>query len=289
MAKQVTIYLFDVDWSNKTQTLSDTLNEFGGISLDQRWRSEIRLDHIELSPADSTGKLPERYHLNFTKRRDIGPGKLGDAMPISSIQLEHDEDFGEETAALYVPSKKMLLVLHNQNGIGATRMMSYLNALDPGSSRYFDYIATVQLDATAAGKLNDMDQLKSIDVTVKVDALQTSGDNVSMSLSQATKEAGAQKISLRMQAKGTRKLPKFLDLKMASEFIKSLQQRSDDVSVLRVKGRESNNDDSSDQVIDLLKHKVKVSYRTTELEVVNHRYTEKSKRLLLDKALRQWI
>ena len=288
MAKQVTIYLFDVEWSSKTQPLSDTLKEFEGISLDQRWRSEIRLDHIELSTADAAGKLPDRYHLNFTKRRDIGPGKLGDAMPISSIQLEQDEDFGEETAALYVPSKKMLLVLHNQNGIGATRMMSYLNALDPGSSRHFDYVATVQLDATAAGKLHDMDQLKSVDVTVKVDALQASGDNVSMSLAQATKEAGAQKISLRMQAKGTRKDPKFLALKIANDFIKSMQQRSDDVSVLRVKGRESM-DESSDQVIDLLKHKVKLSYRTTELEVKNHRYTEKSKRQLLDKALRQWI
>lgn len=288
MAKQVTIYLFDVDWSSRAQLLSDTLKEFEGISLDQRWRNEIRLDHIELHPADATGKLPERYHLNFTKRRDIGPGKLGDAMPISSIQLEQDEDFGEETSALYVPSKKMLLVLHNQNGIGATRMMSYLNALDPGSTRHFDYVAAVRLDAAAAGKLHDIDQLKSVDVTVKVDALQTCGDNVSISLAQASKQAEAQKISLRMQAKGTRKLPKFLDLKMAYEFIKSMQQRSDDVSVLRVKGKESR-DDSSDQVIDLLKHKVKLSYRTTELEVKNHRYTEKSKMLLLDKALRQWI
>ncbi len=91
-----------------------------------------------------------------------------------------------------------------------------------------------------------------------------------------------------MQAKGTRKEPKFLTWKMANDFIKSMQQRSDDVSVLRVKGRESM-DESSDQVIDLLKHKVKLSYRTTELEIKNHRYTEKSKRQLLDKALRQWI
>lgn len=288
MSKQVTVYLFDIEWSQKTQPLSDTLDEFEGISLDQRWRSEIRLDHIHLRAADVTGKLPERYHLNFTKRRDIGPGKLGDAMQIRSIHLEKDEDFGDETAAIYVPSKKMLLVLHNQNGIGATRMMGYLNALDPGTSRYFDYSATVCLDATAAGKLNGMQQLKSVDVTVKVDALQASNDNVSMSLAQATKEAGAQKISLRIQAKGTSKLPQFLQWQKAIDFIKSMQQHSDEVSVLKVKGKESSAD-SSDQVIDLLKHKVKLSYKASELEVLHHRYTENSRWLLLDKALRQWI
>ncbi len=36
---------------------------------------------------------------------------------------------------------------------------------------------------------------------------------------------------------------------------------------LRIKGKESS-DDSSDQVIDLLKHKVKLSCRTTELAAV---------------------
>lgn len=289
MSKKVNINLFDVDWSNKTlQNLSDTLDEFAGLSMDMRWRDEVRLDHIKKEPADTVRKLPERYHLNFTKRRDIGPGKLGNSAPISSIQLQQGEDFGEETAAIYVPSKKMLLVLHNQSGVGPTRMMSYLNALDPGSSRYFDYAASPRLDASVASRLTDMRNLLSVNVTATVDALQASGDPLSMPLAQATKTATAKKISLRLSANGTRKKTNFLNPVETLQFIRSMISQNDDVSVLQVKGEDPSTG-ASDQVIDLLKHKVKQTFKASDLIVNHHRYTEESRLRLLDRALRNWI
>jgi len=43
MAKQVSVNIFDVEWDElgKTQKLSDTLDEFLVLPLDQRWREDM--------------------------------------------------------------------------------------------------------------------------------------------------------------------------------------------------------------------------------------------------------
>ncbi len=289
MSKKVTVNLFDITWhQTKCQRLSDTLDEFKRLPLDQRWRDDIRLDTITKVPADALRKLPERYHLNFTKRRDIGPGKLGTKAPISDIHLQKDEDFGEETAAIYVPSKKILLVLHNQNGIGPSRMMAYCNALDPGTNRYFDYVAGPRLESNIQTRLQGMRNFLSVEITTTVDALQASADGVAMTLAQASSAASAKKITVALSANETRKRTNFLSAAKAIQFVKSMSRQGDDVTLLKVKGEDPTTG-LKDQVIDLLKHKVKQSFSANELDVQNHRYTEKSRLWLLDRALRTWI
>ncbi|GAB3190041.1 DUF6731 family protein [Hydrogenophaga aquatica] len=289
MSKFVTVNLFDVEWTkNKCQKLSDTLDEFKSLPLDKRWRQDIRLDTIDKVPAEPLRSLPERYHLNFTKRRDIGPGKLGTTAPISDIHLQVGEDFGEETAAIYVPSKKILLVLHNQIGIGPSRMMAYLNALDPGTNRFFDYVAGPRLDNKVMTRLNSMRNILSVDIATTVDALQASADGVALPLAQASRVASAKKVTLRLSANVTRKKTNFLGVNTVVEFVKSMTKQGDDVSKLQIKGEDPTTG-VKDQMIDLLRHKVKQTYKASELVVHNHRYTEQSRLWLLDRALKLWI
>ena len=159
MSKQVTVNIFDIEWDEKrgTQKLSDTLDEFRELALDKRWRDDIRLEYIEVEEIEGA----RVYKLDFVKRREVGPGRLASGTPIKSIQMAGDEDFGEETAAYYVPKKKWLLVLNNPSGVGPSRMMAYCNALDPGAEdRHFDYAALPKLDTAVLKKLKGSDQIQ---------------------------------------------------------------------------------------------------------------------------------
>lgn len=289
MAKMVTINLFDIDWSPQTvQKLSDTLDEFALLTLDKRWRNDLRLEQVIRIQKNSVRRLPELYHLDFVKKREVGPGKLGNAAPVSGIQMRKDEDFGEETAAIYVPSKKWLLILNNQSGIGPSRMMEYFNAIDPGSNRHFAYSASARLDPTVLNRLGGMSNLTSVDITATVDALGATKDAVGLAVAHATQATQAKRISITLGANTGRKKLNFLNNKTIVNLVKNLFSQGDAVSVLKVKGEDPTTG-KKDQVINLIEHKIKQQYSVDELKVIDHRYTINSRWDLLEKALRGWI
>ena len=289
MVKMVTINLFDIDWTPQTaQKLSDTLDDFAQLSLDQRWRNDIRLEQVINVPKNSVRRLPEMYHLDFVKKREVGPGKLGNAAPVSGIQMQKDEDFGEETAAIYIPSKKWLLVLNNQAGIGPSRMAEYFNAVDPGGNRQFAYSASARLDPTVLTRLGGMSNLTSVDITATVDALGATNDAVGLAVAQATQSTQAKRVSITLGANTGRKKLNFLSNKPIINLVKKLFGQGDAVTVLKVKGEDPTTG-KKDQVINLLEHKIKQQYRVDELKVIDHRYTINSRWDLLEKALKGWI
>ncbi len=289
MTKMVTINLFDVSWTPQTlQKLSDTLDEFHLLKLDQRWRGDIRLEQIVKMPAGTYPKLPQLYHLDFVKKREVGPGKLGNAAPVSGIRMQKDEDFGEETAAIYVPSKKWLLILNNQAGIGPTRMAEYFNAVDPGSSRHFAYSVDPKLDPSVLTRLGGMKNLTSVEITATVDALDTSNSQIGTAVALATRPARAERVSISLGANAGRKKLNFLKSKPVKELVDTLLGKTSEVSVLRVTGEDPTTG-KKDQVINLLEHKIKRQYRADELKVVDHRYTIQSRWDMLDRALLGWI
>lgn len=289
MAKMVTINLFDVEWTPQTcQKLSDTMDEYMALPLGQRWRGDIRLDQIKKVPKNPLTGMPELYHLDFSKKRDVGPGKLGAAVAVSGIVMKVDEDFGEETAAIYVPSKKWLLILNNQAGIGPSRMTEYFNAVDPGTNRHFAYSASPRLDPAVLTRLGGMKNLTSLDITATVDALDATQDAVGLAVAQATRPLQAKRISITLGANSGRKKTNFLGINQVKSLVNKLRAQGDAVTVLKVKGEDPTTG-RKDQVIDLLEHKVKRQFRADELKVIDHRYTIQSRWELLDRSLRAWI
>lgn len=286
--KMVTINIFDVDQTPQTcQALGATIDEFNLQMLNRRWRGDIRLDKIQ--KVNAVGKLPVRYHLDFTKRRTVGPGKVDDQSAVSDIQLGVGEDFGEETAGVYVPSKKWLLILHNQAGIGPTRMMEYFNAVDPGNGqRHFAYLASPRLDPNIIARLGNMINLTSLDITAKVDALDGSHDQVGVALARATKPAKAETLHVTLKAERNRRVRRFLDSAVVRGLVDGLRANLNDVSVLKVKGEDPTTQ-RKDQVIDLIEHKLKRQYPVDRLQIQAHRYTLQSRWALLDEALLGWL
>nr|DAO89457.1 MAG TPA: hypothetical protein [Caudoviricetes sp.] len=287
MTKYVTVNLFDVQASPQTQPLGHTLDEFGALPLDGRWRGDIRLDHVERKPA--LDGLPSRVLLNFCKRRDVGPGKVGSKAAVQDIVLGQDEDFGEETAAVYVPRKKWLAVLNNRHGAGPSRMAEYFNALDPGNNgRFFDYQVLPKLESDALQRLQSMSGFRALEVTATVDALDASGSRMGRSLAAATRPAHVQTVSVSLRAKKAKGEGRGLVPDAIRRLAQGLLAQDDGVSRLQVKGSDDSAD-SKDQVIDLLHQKLKQRFRHDELVVHNRRFTLDSRWRLLERALKNWL
>ena len=289
MAKKVTVNLFDVSWTEKrTQRLSETLHEFSQLPLEDRWRGDIRLDRVDFVPAEEAFPL-ETFHLDFAKSRDIGPGKISPHAAISDVGLSREEFFGEETAALYIPKKKWLVVLHNQYGTGPSRIAEYLNALDPGSnSRRFDYELAPKIDARAIQRMNAMKRLSEVTVSANVGAFEDASDDLGESVKEAAQAARAMRLHLKLVANPAHKRGGFLNLPVVKTLIDSMLRQPEDVERLEVKGG-GGGADEKDQMINLLKHKIRKQFPDTQLTVSNHRYTFESKIQLLRSTGRAWI
>lgn len=200
--------------------------------------------------------------------------------------MTQDEAFGEETAALYVPAKKWLLILHNQTGVGPNRMMGYFNALDSGAREY-DYEANPKVDAAIMKKLHKMKGVVSVEVTASLDALNASQRETGISLAQAARPTGAQRITFQLLANEPYRKGRFLDGPMMKDFMRHLRNEGEGVTALKIKGPDPEIDDK-DLMIDLIRHRIKRKYRESELEISDRRFTIESRWDLLARAYRQW-
>jgi hypothetical protein len=286
MTKKVTVNLFDVSWSEKTQQLSRTLEEFDQLPLEERWRGDFRLDVIKNIPAGVA--LPcDTIFIDFAKSRDLGPGKLATASPVADVGLAANEFFGEETAALYVPSKKWLLALNNHYGVGPSGMATYLNGLDPGDGeRHFDYSIIPKIDRKVIEKLNRLTRISTVEITANVGAFD-SNTALGESVVDTVRAASAKRITISLHANEPHKKGSALAINPIKALIDHVRGQQEDVSKIVVTGREDAA--MQDQILNLLEEKVRIQYDDRELEVLNHRYTLESKMNLLRRACRGWI
>jgi hypothetical protein len=287
MTTYVTVNLFDVFWNDEiSPRLAEVLDEYSGIPLDRRWRGDLRLENIDHFPPDDVVNS-DYYALNFVKKRSIGPGKVASNIPVADIELDIGEQFGEETAALYLPAQRWLLILNNKHGIGPSRMAEYFNALDPGNAeRHFDYTVAPCIDRHVLQRMERMRNLTSVEVVASVGAFENSGD-VGESVEQVAEASRAMRLSLKLDANEERQRGNFLNLDSVMPLINSLLRRGEDVKKIDVKGSEDA--ETRDEIIHLIEHKIRVRRNASELLVVNHRYTHTSKIDLLKRVCRGWI
>lgn len=285
MTKQVKISFFDVEWDAQTQPLSDTLDEFMALPLQNRWRHDIRLEDAR-AVMDNGFKI---YHMEFAKSREVGPGKLSDAAPLEDVGLAPDQRFGEDTSALYVPSKQWLLIMNNHYGAGPLRMAEYFNALDPGNlNRHFDYKVMPRIDKTAFRRALRSRKFGGIEIAANVGFFERgTGEPITESVSQAVDAAKAMRVTLRFEANEKYKSDRTLNFAAILKLV-SRARSSDEVDKMTVKLNDDSLD-ARDRVIDILEQKVFHHYPDTELQVQGNRYTRGSKEVLLRKSCRAWL
>ncbi len=261
---------------------------FAKIPIAQRHRADIRLEQVTHVLADAV--VPhDQFHLEFAKERQIGPGRMSRTAAISNVGLLGDELFGEETAALYLPSKKWLLVLNNHYGVGPSRMSEYFNALDPGNDAlYLDYILQPVIDQRALERMRKVQRFAEIEITASVGVFGNLDDPLAESVLEAANGLKAQRLTLKLCANDKNKKGASLMPAAVRHFLQTMLPRSEDIDKLTIKGDDEALQDR-DKVIDLLKHRIHTKYRASELQVDNHRYTHGSKMDLLRRACRGWL
>lgn len=283
MVRKVSVHLFDISWpANNSMNLSQAIDGFNALQLAARARDDIRLD--EAVPF-SVGQN-NFYYLNFSKKREIGPGKIGSNSVVQGVNLGNGFHFGEETTALYDQTKNVMLVLYNHYGVGINRMMEYFNAYDPGNTACFlDFNGSPRLNAAAHAQFKRMKHIDRVEVTATIDALAEDQHAEGVALARASKGFGARRVSFSLNANDFYKKGDYLKKSPVRSFLKKMMSKSDDeVSVLRVKGLVG----ERDKLIDLIEQKMSAQFNETDLQVQHNKYTLQSKKDLLMRCHNGW-
>lgn len=147
MPGEMTVHLFQLWTAKDTPRLELLLKTIERDDLEARLKvvgqQEVRLESL-LSPHSDDNDTPY-WLLDFAKIRfDHGPGKASRVAPIEGFDLEEDEGFGEETAALFDARHRVMLIQYNHYGVRSSTMQNYFNLYDDEAPR--GYELNIRLD-----------------------------------------------------------------------------------------------------------------------------------------------
>lgn len=286
MSKMVKVTLYTITRDERSKPLSETLLAFGEMPLQQRARSLVRLESVEVIPAKDG--LPELWCLDFAKGRETGPGKMSFDKAVSDIALDADEHFGEETAAIYIPKNQWLVILNNRYGVGPSQMAQYFSSLDPDDRKICGhYIVAPMIDRSAMKKMKAAAAFSSIEVNASIGAFDC-GDKIGESVLEAAKGATAHRLHLKLIANEKNKRGNTLSSTAVRHLVDKLLGKGEDIDSIRVQVADDFVE-KQDKVIDLIEHKVSRFYSANDLIIENHRYNYDSKVALLRRACKGWL
>jgi hypothetical protein len=186
MANAMKVHLYQVLPFDNSPDLVIVLDSVVQTPLASRLRmvgqQEIRLE--EVLPPKLAGNPTPYWLLDFTRLRfEHGPGRANRSEPIEGFDLQNDDGFGEETAALYDPAARYMLVQYNHFGVRAGAIQDYLSFFDKASSQ--SYELRVKLDGTAEQRLAQKQILKKIVFKVAPAHMTQTQRNAGVSLERA--------------------------------------------------------------------------------------------------------
>ncbi|MEK6382682.1 MAG: DUF6731 family protein [Burkholderia gladioli] len=143
MPGEMGVHLFQLRTAEGTPRLEPFLREMEQHELTSRLRDiggqEVRLESI-VAPHTEDNDTPY-WLLDFTKLRfEHGPGRASRIAPIAGFELEEDEGFGEETAALFDARHRAMLIQYNHHGVRSATIEHYFNLYVPDAPRGYELI-----------------------------------------------------------------------------------------------------------------------------------------------------
>lgn len=241
--------------------LTQVLQDIRGLGLADRLKNVsgvlLRLEHCE--------QQGPYWLLDFNWIQREGPGRASPDEPVSDFDLEENEGFCAETAALFHPESEFLLLQYNHYGPRTRRIQHYLyrHALrmadlnveeEQHAERHgFDFHPLLHGDA--ADQLDRAGLVKRIAVTVHIPGVRARPEARRRSLGGLLDMPlmGAAE-SLHFEVSASRKKSSSLSLSRVKRTIDDLLGSRDDVSQLTVVVKE--NEDAPQRPLDLLKARV---------------------------------
>ncbi|MRV73547.1 hypothetical protein GJ700_17685 [Duganella sp. FT92W] len=295
MRNSMNVNLYKIIKLPGTPDLEVLLGHIIGLNLEDRIKrignSDIRLDQI--APPGTPGNTSSFWMLDFIKMRfDHGPGKVGRTTAIEGFDLEDDQGFGEETAALFDPATGYLCVQYNHHGVRASAMQDYFNQMLVNPDNVTAYELRVKLDSSADVKLAQKQFITKISYKIAPTDLSPALRNANVGLASAlsmNEQQGGNTLEMTISAaRGENLLTK-----AARPLIEALRNiRSSDVqnqthalTHFEVSGRVD--EFSRMDAIDMLSPKLQVTIGELSLGS-DRRYTMNSRWIGLQRAIRGW-
>lgn len=152
-------YVKHIDGSAALETVIDQINK---TPIKKRKRlvnkAEIRPERIK--------KNSGLWFLDFAFLRFDGPGRASDTEETKPFDLNNKERFTENTAVLYDPSTKYLIVQYNHRGVRIGRIISYFSMFNQNSTNIYEQ--QIRYDEDVMAKLARKKFSKKVTVGINV-------------------------------------------------------------------------------------------------------------------------
>lgn len=235
------------------------------------------------------------WRMDFAKLRQFGPGRASLTRPIASFDLDEDESFGEETAVYYDPSLEYMVIQYNHHGPRFNAIESYLfdrllvyRGQHGGgdvtvNGNGFGVIPVLRPDTSA--RLQRMSLVKKLEFTAYVSGLSLDSHQAQPSLRQILNGPlveSAESITVCLNAGRSR--ASSLSLARARELIGELLGMREDISQLRIEGRDD--EDAPREPLDLLEARLQADIPVPR--GTDHRYGRAERWAALKQAFDVW-
>lgn len=284
MPKKIAVHLFRVNEAAGGEFIN-AVHTINSLPLEERWRT-IGIHEMSLHTVQRRGRSGP-YLLDFVKKRDVGPGKVSRRTEVQAIGLEEGEDFGEETAALYDVDRGWLAIQYNQHGVRSGSIEHYLQLfrLIPESLWSLD----IYLDPSARRRYELRPNIQSATITARMttevkETLEEDGNSLANTLAEINDESAATTISITLSRS---KKQGSLGGKVRA-LLNTMSQLGKERGVSTLEVRAHADGELRDDVINLLKHRVKDSIDCASLDVVGKRYTQDSRFDALIRINEKW-
>ena len=284
MKEKMKVHAFGVKRINKSGNLEDLLKQIKDDSLSKRIRkigfSDIRIEHVKHDN--------NIWYFDFGKFRDQhGPGKASKTMPTKGFDFQDGEVFCEETACVYIPKSKHLIVQYNHHGTRIGLIQSYLNEYESSDSYLFEMLP--KYDETVEKKFRNRAATKKITFEIDPRFLNQNDKASGTALTQALdlgKQSHGEKIELVISAGRSKNkfLSQFID--KTAEVLKTIAGNNPD-GVTKLKVGILENLDSRMEVLDLIEQRLVHEFSDIPLGK-DLRFPRKERYKALNRALNGW-
>lgn len=186
MDGSIKVHLYQVRESHNTVPLETLLQQIRADALDERLRTvgvrDIRAEEVKR-------REDGLWLLDFAMLRfENGPARAHRHKPMRGFEFEDGEGFGEETAALYDPERKCLIVQYNHFGVRSGAIQRYLSEYDRRHANAYEL--AVVFDHDVERKLATKNYFSKISIAMATTKLNARDVNDRIPLSRAVDIAG---------------------------------------------------------------------------------------------------
>ena len=285
------IYAYSVEWNDSDNAHTD-LNHVAqflvGLSFEERYLDGIRIEDFR--------EVNGLFFFDFSLlRSSILPGKAKRNTPTVSLGIDDDDSVSEETACLYHPPSRTLVVQYNLHGPKKKSVEQYLNgfvrqaakernAPNWRQSSFFDVVPYITNDTAA--KFRRLQIFRNLELKVIMPPVGPEDRQAGSSLDDVLGwgvNGGAKNAVLRLSAGRER------NASLSERFVRRLVRRFNRGDVefekLSVKGKQT--PDSASEVLDFVEALLK-----TETDIApggDRRLPRTERYVALENALQSWL